>query len=140
MIRSKGGLTSTFDISKDFNARAAIGSKEGTRRSAISIASPTVVEALGNPEEIEQVAIASVPLGQIENTVDHDRSTSVLKQTKNGNSMGVRMAFAPQDSRKNISVSISERLGREMQSMALALIPTRSKKKKRSRLKKYKYR
>jgi len=63
MIRAGNGPMSTFNISEDFNVCGTIGSMEGTRKSAAGISRPSTVEALGNPDEIEQAAIAAVPLG-----------------------------------------------------------------------------
>jgi len=65
MFRAGNGLMSTFNVSKDFNVCGADGSMEGTSRAAIHIPERRAVEELGNPEEIEKAAIASMPIGGI---------------------------------------------------------------------------
>ena len=62
MVRSGNGPMSTFNISKDFNICGTIGSMEGTQKEAMQISRSSVVETLGNPDEIEKIAIATLPL------------------------------------------------------------------------------
>jgi len=66
MIRSGNGPTSTFNVSKDFNVCGTVGSMEGTQRAAISVSRRNTAEGLVNPELMEDIAIASIPLARLD--------------------------------------------------------------------------
>jgi len=102
-IKAGKGPTSTFNIAKDFNVCAVIGSVKGTQKEAMRISRPAVLEGLGNPGAIEKAALASVALGQI----GARRNVSRISEAK-GNAASVPLQF-------------SDSLDRKMQAMTSVL-------------------